>query len=99
MCSLGVDSISIKAFSSCANPVEIYDFGGALEMILEARYRNYRCEQLVSMLQALDQGLIHRIPECEPTNSCAEVWARHPLLKALFRIQCGGFRASFLHLM
>lgn len=99
MCSLGVDVISSNAFASCANSVEFYDVRGALELILVARNRNYRCEQLATMVQALDEGLLHRIPENEPTHSSTEGWSRHPLLKALFRIQCGGFRASFVHLM
>jgi hypothetical protein len=99
VCSLGVDAVSFKAFASSNNPVEFNDVRGALELILVARNRNYDCEQLVTMIQALDQGFSHRIPENEPTNSSTEVWSRHPLLKALFRIQCGGFRASFLHLM
>ena len=68
-------------------------------MVVAARGRNYRCEQIVLMLQALDGGLIHRIPDDEPTNRSAEIWSRHPVLKALFLIRTGGFRASFLHLM
>jgi hypothetical protein len=27
------------------------------------------------------------------------LWSRHQAIKVLFRIKCGGFRASFLHLM
>ncbi len=99
LCLLGIEAISSKPFASCANSVEIHDISGALELILVARNRNYRCEQLATMIQALDQGLVHHIPENEPTTSSTEVWSRYPLLKALFRIQCGGFRASFLHLM
>jgi hypothetical protein len=99
VCSLGIDAINVKPFASSDNAIEFHDVSGALELVMVARCRNYRCEQLVPMLQAFDHGLIHRIPEDEPTNSSTELWYRHPPLKALFRIQCGGFRASFLHLM
>jgi hypothetical protein len=101
LCSLGIDAINSVAFASCTNPIEFHDISGALELVLLARCKNYRCEQLALMVQALDDGLVHRIPDDEPTNrsTATDSWARHPVVKALFRIQCGGFRASFVHLM
>ena len=96
---LGNDAISTKTFSSSTNCIELYDIAGALEMLVVARCRNYRCDQIALMMQALEQGLIHRIPEDQPMSHSSELWSRHHVIKALFRIKCGGFRASFLHLM
>ena len=93
------DAISTKTFSSSTNCIELYDIAGALEMLVVARCRNYRCDQIALMMQALEQGLIHRIPEDQPMSHSSELWSRYHVIKALFQIKCGGFRASFLHLM
>ena len=99
VCTFGIDAINSTAFASCSNSIEFHDISGALEIVIVARDRNYRCEQLALMIEALNAGLAHSIPEDEPTNPSTETWSRHVVLKALFRIQCGGFRASFFHLM
>lgn len=99
VCYMGSDALIATPFSSAPNAIEFHSIRGALQMIMIARCKNYRCEQIALMIQVLDSGLTHRIPDDEPTNDATQVWARNPLLKALFRIQAGGFRASFFHLM
>jgi hypothetical protein len=96
---LGNDATSTRTFSHCTNSTEFYDIAGALEVLVAARCKNYRSEQIALMMQALEHGLSHRIPDDEPTSHSSELWSRHQAIKVLFRIKCGGFRASFLHLM